>query len=62
MGTPRVSFWGDENVLELIKVVVAQFYEETKKPLNFYLKIVNFGVPIVAQEVKNPTNVHEDAS
>ena len=43
-------------------MVVAQFYEETKKPLNFYLKIVNFGVPIVAQEVKNPTNVHEDAS
>ena len=33
----EVSFWGDENVLKLIVVIIAQLCEDAKKPLNYML-------------------------
>lgn len=32
----RFLFWSDENVLILIVVTNAQFYEYTKKPIEMY--------------------------
>lgn len=41
----RVSFWGDENVLELDKVIVAQFVcGYTKDHYIIYFKQVHFTV------------------
>lgn len=32
----KVSFWDDENVLELHRLIVVHLYEYTKKPIDFY--------------------------
>ena len=37
----EVFFGSDENVLELIKVKVVQYYEGTEKLLHCYFKILN---------------------
>ena len=39
-----VSFWGDENILKLIIMKVAQLCKYTKTHLTVYFKWVNFMV------------------
>lgn len=43
------SFGGDENVLKLIIMMVAQLCEYTKKPLNCSLKWVNVNYILIKQ-------------